>query len=149
MEDKYKNMKINMEHGIRICSNHAQRALRAFKVSPKLKQFIDDGTIILPETTDYYNFLIKISINGNVLPISFAIAPDRCGNRYELDEISEINPPSTMETLLGNGFDEVYEALGYYDDIRSFDWNQNFYDDGFEKIIDEFIRIRNIINGLN
>lgn len=138
-----------MEAGLNICTTHAQRALRAFKLSPKLKPFIDNGSIILPNQTAWFSFVINMPMGTRILKVSFAIAPDRGGNRYEMGEISIHKPPSTMEILLRGIFDddEFYTDLGYNDDICSFDWNQSYSDDGFEKIIDEFIRIRNIING--
>jgi hypothetical protein len=138
-----KNMMINREY----CTRHASRALKAFKASSRLQPFIFDKTMILPESTNAHCFQIKMPVGTRVLIVSFSIAPDHMGNRIQYGEINADKPPSTMEILLLDVFDDYYETLGYNDDIRSFHWKQSFSDDGFEKIIDEFIRIRNIING--
>jgi len=142
MYNQYINMMGDYVFWEKNCTTHAQRALRAFKASPKLKPFIDDGTMILPERTNDYNFVIEMPVDKRVLDVSFAIAPDRMGNR------NKYQPPSTMEILLRNVFDEYEYTLGYDGDIRSFLWEESFSDNGFEQIINEFIRIRNIINGL-
>ena len=133
--------------GMEICTIHARRALHAFKLSPRLKPFIDNGSIILPNQTSDFCFVINMPVGTRVLKVSFSIAPDRMGNRCERGEISRHKPPSTMEILLRSVLEEFETDLGYNDDICSFEWDQSYTDDGFEKIIDEFIRIRNIING--
>ena len=140
------DMMMDMKRGMMLCTSHAKRALNAFNNSTKLKPFIDNGSMILPKTADFYNFVINMPVGSRVLKVSFSIAPDRGGNRYEMGEISESKPPSTMEILLRDVFDEYFEDLGYDGDIRSFSWNVSLSDDGFEEIIDEFLRILNIIN---
>jgi hypothetical protein len=138
---------MKMMEGIEICTTHARRALRAFILSPKLKPFIDNGSIILPNQTSGFCIVINMPVGSRVLEVSVSIAPDRMGNRCEMGEISRHKPPSTMEILLQSVLKEFKTDLGYDNDIRSFEWDQSYSDDGFEKIIDEFIRIRNIING--
>ena len=135
----------NMMNDIEMCTNQSKRVLQALKTNWLLnaKGFIADGTIILPESTNSHCFKIKMPVGTNELIVSFAFAPDRQDNRGT----SAKNPPSTMELFLQNVPDEFYTALGYNGDICSFKWERlDAEDDGCEKIIDELIRIRNIIN---
>lgn len=135
----------NMMKDIEMCTNQSNRALRALKTSYMLKPFFNDKTMILPESTNSPCFKIKMPVGTNELIVSFAFAPDRQGNQGT----SAKNPPSMMEIFLLNVPDEFYTTLDYNGDIRSFEWDQSnagVDDDGFEEIIDELIRIRNILN---
>jgi len=132
------------------CEQHADRALRAFRCSPRIR---DKGDrIVLPSFTSGWCVKIKMPIGERTLGVSFSIAADRFGNRAEYDEIGPGKPPSTMEILLMvsiGDFSDLGRQLGYDGDIRSFSWDSTpgAPEAGFSEVIDELIRLRSVLDG--
>jgi hypothetical protein len=124
------------------------KAYKAFKNSPRLKELIENGKIILPHSISFYCFDIKIPTKFGNFIVSFSCAPDRSGNQG-------ITPPSTLEFLMKNFEDDIpddvsqkiYDDLGYYDDIGSFGWDgrQEAPEGGFSEVIDEILRIIDVL----
>ena len=130
------------------CEMHAKRALVAFKNSSRLANM----GIILPNSTNRWCIKIRMPVGTRTLNVSFSIAPDRCGNRAEFNEVGPNRPPSTMEILLENDerdFSDLDSHLGYNQDVESFGWSSDprADEDGFADVIDEIVRLRAVLDG--
>jgi hypothetical protein len=85
------------------------------------------------------------------LGISFAISPDRMGNRSQYGEVGPRRPPSTTEIYLTHSirdFSDLDNKLGYDGDIRSFSWNSTpgASEGGFTSVINELVRLRAVLD---
>jgi hypothetical protein len=130
------------------CEKHAMRALVAFKNSPRLANM---GTsIILPNSIKGWCIKMQMPVGTRTLNVSLAVAPDRCGNRAEFNEVGPNRPPSTMEILLENerDFPDLDSHLGYDQDVQSFGWSSDprADEDGFADVIDEIVRLRAVLD---
>jgi len=132
------------------CNEHAVRALVAFRNSPRISAM--GSKIILPASTTGWCVKMKMPVGERTLGVSFSIAPDRCGNRAEFNEIGPGKPPSTMEILLMDSdgdFSDLDSDLDYNDDIQSFGWDKTpgAAEGGFAEVIDELVRLRAVLDG--
>jgi len=93
---------------------------------------------------------MQMPVGTRTLNVSLAVAPDRCGNRAEFNEVGPNRPPSTMEILLENerDFPDLDSHLGYDQDVQSFGWSSDprADEDGFADVIDEIVRLRAVLD---
>jgi hypothetical protein len=144
-EELYAHLQLS-EH---YCSEHAKRALTAFRQSARVIAM--GGKITLPPYAVGHCVKISMPHGTRSLGISFAISPDRMGNRTKYDEIGPGRPPSTTEIyLMGSigDFSDLDNELGYHGDIQSFSWDSTLRapEGGFAEVIDELVRLRAVLD---
>ena len=145
LADFYAHMHLS-EH---YCSEHAKRAFTAFRQSSRVRAM--DRKITLPSSAVGHCVKISMPHGTRSLGISFAISPDRMGNRTKYDEIGDGRHPSTTEIYLTGSigdFSDLNDALGYDGDIRSFSWDSTpgAREGGFAEVIDELVRLRAVLD---
>ena len=131
------------------CSEHAKRAFTAFRQSARVRAM--GGKITLPPSAVGYCVKISMPHGTRSLGISFAISPDRMGNRTKYNEIGPGRHPSTTEIyLIGSigDFSDLDNELGYDGDIISFSWDSTpgAPEGGFAEVIDELVRLRAVLD---
>ena len=145
LSEFYAHMQLS-EH---YCSEHAKRAFIAFRQSARVHAM--GGKITLPPSAVGHCVKISMPHGTRSLGVSFAISPDRMGNRTQYGEIGPRRPPSTTEIYLTGSvgdFSDLDSELGYDGDIRSFSWDSTpgAPEGGFAEVIDELVRLRAVLD---
>lgn len=130
------------------CSAQARRASIAIRASVRVRHLIESGMLTVPEA-DEHCFQMTISRGSGKFTASFAVSPDRMGNR-RMDGVGASKPPSTLEIYLMDfvgDFSDVDAKFGYDGDVRDFSWNSTprAPEGGFAEVIDEIVRLCTIL----
>jgi hypothetical protein len=135
----------NYKKGVIICTEHAILCKDACINSDRLKPLIEKGELYFPKSVDHYCFQFSVLVKTETIVVSCSIPSHRCGNRIEYNEISDTKRPSFVEFLIIISPSKLDDKLKYDGDIRSFNLTNTYPENGFKGVIDEILRIHDVM----
>lgn len=131
----------------------------SIKETVRLQSFFENGTLSFEDSNNnniYEFFQMTISDGKDKkVVLSIMVSYGRCGNiaedgdTYFNNHTKLTGNPKTIDILIVSADVDIEKSLEYNGDIKTFYRNDSIDENGFNVLIDEIIRIHNIVNNVS